>query len=80
MFFVSSWRTGEFQGKVLQAVSISFVTVNESSEHLGTFEKYCSVANYDPLDRLNLFVVRVALPPFSEMASLGRPRVESVVF
>ena len=40
-------------------------------ELLETFEKDCSVANYDPLDRLNLFVAPVALPPFSEVAPLG---------
>ena len=45
-----------------------------------TFEKYSSVSKYDPSDRLNLFVVPVALPPFSEMAFLGQPRVESLVF
>ena len=40
-------------------------------ELLETFEKYCSVANYDPLDRLHLFAAPVALPQFFEMASLG---------
>ena len=49
-------------------------------ELVETFEKYCLVANYDKLDRLNLFVAPDVMPPLSKMASLGQPRVESVVF
>ena len=69
-----------FKEKSCRQLAFASLQLTKAVQHLETFEKYCSVANYDPLDRLNLFVVPVDLPPFSEMASLGRPRVESLVF
>ena len=69
-----------FKEKSCKRLAFPSLQFTKAVEHLETFEKYSSVSNYDPLDRLNLFVVPVALPPFSEMASLGRPRVESLVF
>ena len=69
-----------FKEKSCKKLAFASLQLTKVVEHPETFEKYCSVANYDPLDLLNLFVVPVAFPPFSEMASLGRPRVESLVF
>ena len=69
-----------FKEKSSKQLAFPSLQLKRAVEHLETFEKYSSVSNYDPLDRLNLFVVPVALPPFSEMASLGQPRVESLVF
>ena len=69
-----------FKEKSCKQLAFPSLQFTKAVEHLETFEKYSSVSNYDPLDRLNLFFVPVALPPYSEMASLGRPRVESFVF
>ena len=53
-----------FKEKSCKQLAFSSLQLTKAVEHLETFERYCSVANYDPLDRLNLFVVPVALPPF----------------
>ena len=53
-----------FKEKSCKQLAFSSLQLTKAVEHLETFEKYCSVAIYDPLDRLNLFVVPVALPPF----------------
>ena len=60
-----------FKEKFCKQLAFPSLLLTKAVELLETFKKYCSVANYDPLDHLNLFVAPVALPPFSEMASLG---------
>ena len=60
-----------FKEKSSKQLEFPSLLLAKAMELLETFEKYCSVANYDPLDRLNLFVVPAALPPFSEIATLG---------
>ena len=60
-----------FKKKSCKQLAFPSLLLTNAVELLETFEKYCSVANYDPLDRLNLFVTPVALPSFSDMAFLG---------